>query len=127
MTSIIKPSLALAMIVAALLSSACMGPPVLSASSAGCSSLIPEDWKEGVAGAPLPESDTAGDWISFGDAQTGKLDQANGRTKDAIGIVERCEARDAAAIKRAQRNWIQRIFGQRERPRAPLERAIEAS
>lgn len=39
------------------------------------------------------------DWIAFGDAQTAQLDKANGRTADAIGIVERCEARDAAALK----------------------------
>jgi hypothetical protein len=52
-----------------------------------------------------------GDWIAFGDAQTAKLDQANSRTKDAIGIVERCEARDAAAVKRASRGFLGRIFG----------------
>jgi hypothetical protein len=46
---------------------------------------------------------TVGDWIAFADAQTGRLDQANDRTVSAIGIVERCEARDAAAVKRARR------------------------
>lgn len=53
-------------------------------------------------GAPLPAGDTMGDWIAFGDAQTAQLDKANGRTADAIGIVERCEARDAEALKRAR-------------------------
>lgn len=43
-----------------------------------------------------------GDWIAFGDAQTGQLDKANGRTADAIGIIERCEERDRAAVKRAR-------------------------
>jgi hypothetical protein len=51
-----------------------------------------------------------GDWIAFGDAQTGKLDQANGRTSDAISIVERCEARDAAAVKRATRRKVLGLF-----------------
>jgi hypothetical protein len=120
----IKRIFASAAILAALSLSACAGPPILSASSAGCSSLIPPEWKKGVAGADIPESDTIGDWISFGDAQTGKLDQANGRTEDAIGIMERCEARDAAAIKRAQRNWIQRIFSERQSAPGPLARAI---
>lgn len=64
-----------------------------------------------MAGAPLPDGDTVGDWISFADAQTGKLDQANGRTKDAISIVERCEARDQAAVKRATRGFWGRLFG----------------
>ena len=54
---------------------------------------------------------TVGDWIVFGDAQTGKLDEANGRTRDAIGIVERCEARDGDAVKRARRGWLRRLVG----------------
>lgn len=89
----------------------CMGPPVVTTMPNSCSSLLPPDWKQGVAGAPLPDGNDVGDWIVFGDAQTGKLDQANGRTKDAIGIVERCEARDAAAIKKASRGFFGRIFG----------------
>jgi hypothetical protein len=78
--------------------------------SAGCSSLLPADWKQGVTGADLPDGNTVGDWIAFGDAQTGKLDQANERTKASIGIVERCEARDAAAVKRATRRRFLGIF-----------------
>lgn len=54
-------------------------------------------------GAPLPpQPASVGDWVAFGDAQTGQLDKANGRIADAIGIVERCEARDAKAVKRAR-------------------------
>ena len=79
--------------------------------AAACSTLLPDDWKKGVAGADLPTGDTVGDWVSFADAQTGKLDQANGRTRDAIEIVERCEARDAAAVKRGSRGWRGRLFG----------------
>jgi hypothetical protein len=59
----------------------------------------------------MPDGDTVGDWIAFADAQTGKLDMANGRTRDAIDIVARCEARDAAAVKRATRSFLGRIFG----------------
>lgn len=81
------------------------------ASAASCSALLPAEWKQGVAPAALPDGDTVGDWIAFGDAQTGKLDQANGRTRDAMGIVERCEARDAAALKRARRGFFGRLFG----------------
>lgn len=91
---------------------ACVGgPPIVTASAAGCSQLLPGEWKVGVSGAPLPDGDTVGDWIAFGDAQTGRLDMANGRTKDAIGIVERCEARDAKAVKRARRGFFRRLFG----------------
>lgn len=84
----------------------CAAPTVLSTPNS-CATLLPQEWKQGVAGAELPTGDTVGDWVAFADAQTGKLDMANGRTRDAIGIIERCEARDAAAVKRATRRWWQ--------------------
>ena len=85
------------------------GPPIVTLSGAGCAALLPGEWRAGVVPASLPEGVTVGDWIAFADAQTGKLDEANGRTRDAIGIVERCEARDAAAVKRAKRGWLARF------------------
>jgi hypothetical protein len=88
-----------------VLPSACATPTVITR-NAGCSQLLPAEWLSGVPGADLPEGDTVGDWIAFADAQTGKLDVANGRTKDAISIVSRCEARDAAAVKRATRTFL---------------------
>ena len=86
------------------------GPPIVTTQGAGCASLIPPDWREGVEGAELPGGSTVGDWIAFGDAQTGKLDQANDRTVSTIGIVERCEARDAEAVRRATRRRFLGIF-----------------
>jgi hypothetical protein len=62
-----------------------------------------------VPGADLPANQVnTGDWIAFGDAQTGQLDKANGHTADVIEIVERCEQRDAAVIKRLQRPFWKR-------------------
>lgn len=87
------------------------GPPIVTASAAGCAALLPVEWRAGVIPAPLSDGSTVGDWVAFADAQTGKLDDANGRTRDAIGIVERCEARDAAAVKRARRGWLRRLAG----------------
>jgi hypothetical protein len=84
-----------------LLAGCVSAPPVLSASSA-CSTLLPDEWKKGVASAPLPEGETVGDWIAFADSQTGQLDKSNDRYKAAVGIVERCEARDRAAVKRSR-------------------------
>lgn len=89
-----------------LLLTSCATPTVIATPNS-CTTLIPENWRAGVPGAPLPAGDTVGDWISFGDAQTGKLDQANGRTTDTIGIIERCEERDEKAVKRATRRWWQ--------------------
>lgn len=93
-----------------LLLGACAGPTIISTPNS-CVTLIPTDWRAGVPGAPLPNNDTVGEWISFGDAQTGKLDQANGRTKDAIEIVEKCELRDKQAVKKSTRGFFGRLFG----------------
>lgn len=91
-----------ALILAPLLLCGCVtGGPIMAAAGS-CSSLVPVSWKEGVKGAPLPEGDTVGDWIAFGDAQTGKLDAANGRTADSLAIIERCEERDRQAVKRSR-------------------------
>ncbi len=91
---------------------ACVGGPrIVTTNAANCSTLLPDSWKAGVAGAPLPGGDTVGDWIAFGDAQTGKLDQANERTTSAIGIVSRCEERDRVAVKRGSRGFWGRLFG----------------
>ena len=80
-------------------------------SGAGCAALLPAEWRGGVIPAALPEGVTVGDWVAFADAQTGKLDEANGRTRDAIGIVERCETRDADALNKARRGWLRRLVG----------------
>lgn len=83
----------------------------MTPSDAGCVGLLPAEWKEGVPGAePPPDQANVGDWIAFGDAQTGRLDIANDRTISAIAIVERCEARDAEAIRRATRRRVLGIF-----------------
>lgn len=76
------------------------------ASPSACSTLIPDSWREAVPGAPLPKGDTVGEWVTFGDAQTGQLDKANGRTADTVGIIERCEKRDAAAVKKARPKFL---------------------
>lgn len=85
--------------------------PIVTSPAAACAALLPAEWKAGVAGAPLPNGDTVGEWIAFADAQTGRLDEANGRTRDTIAIVERCEARGAAELERARRGWLRRLLG----------------
>lgn len=85
--------------------------PIVTATPNSCSSLLPSSWLEGVAPPPLPAGNDVGDWVSFGDAAIGKLDQANGRTVDAITIVSKCEARDAKAVRKATRGFLGRLFG----------------
>lgn len=80
------------------------GPIIAAASS--CSSLIPDGWVAGVEGAPLPDGSTVGDWIAFGDAQTGRLDVANGRQADTLAIIGRCEARDRKAVDKSRPRFL---------------------
>lgn len=94
--AVFKLTLALALLV---VGGCAATPPIVTASNAnGCSALIPPAWRLPVEGAALPSHDTVGEWVSFGDAQTGKLDVANGRAVDTIVIVERCEQRDRDAV-----------------------------
>jgi hypothetical protein len=91
---------------------ACAGGALtVTGQSAGCASLISDNWRQGVEGADLPPVNaTVGDWIAFGDEQTGRLDMANDRTVSTIGIVERCEERDRQAIERATRRRFLGLF-----------------
>ena len=91
---------------ATLACGACVGGPVIATTQGACSRLIPDSWREPVAGAPLPEGNTVGDWIAFGDAQTGRLDVANGRTQDSLSIIERCEARDREAVEKSRPKFL---------------------
>lgn len=59
-----------------------------------------------MAPAPLPAGTTIGDWIAFGDAQTAQLGKANDRTSAAIGVIERCEARDREAVRASRAKFL---------------------
>ncbi len=83
----------------------CVSAPPIVALRTSCAELLPSEWRSPVPGAPLPAGETVADWISFADAQTGQLDKANDRTTSAIGIVERCEARDLEAVAKARKPW----------------------
>lgn len=60
-----------------------------------CGALIGPTLRADVSGADLPVGNTVGDWVAFGDAQTGKLDDANGRRSAVVEIVDRCQAEQA--------------------------------
>lgn len=86
--------------------SACATRPVAILSASPCSTLVPAEWRQGVPAPDLPAGSTAGEWAAFADAAVGRLDKSNGRTADALTIVERCEARDAQAADRLKpRPW----------------------
>jgi hypothetical protein len=50
--------------------------------------------------------DDARPWQSGFVEQTARLEQANDRTADTLHIVERCEARDAAALKKSRPRFL---------------------
>ena len=86
--------------------SACARPPAPILLASPCSTLVPAEWKAGVPAPSLPSGSTAGDWSAYADAAVGQLDRANGRTLDALTIVERCEARDQESADRLKpRPW----------------------
>lgn len=100
-----------------LAATACARPVVL-ASPSSCASLIPAEWEKGVDGAPEPSPAEPAPatpegrytqaiaelkkWVGFGVDESNRREQANGRTRDAIGIVRRCEQRDADAVRKSR-------------------------
>jgi hypothetical protein len=95
-----------------------------------CAELVPTPWRDGVAHAPDPAPAPAGPvapaatapesaktdywramyewalgetkkWTGFGVAEAQRVEDANGRTRDAISIISTCEKRDADAVKHA--------------------------
>lgn len=65
-----------------------------------CAALIGPTLRTDVAGADLPAGNTVGEWVAFGDAQTGKLDDANGRRAAVVEIIDGCQAEQARLARR---------------------------
>lgn len=85
-------------ICAALALAACGDKVVVSTPPVRCNTFIPESWSQGVASAPIPDTegmsllDQVKAWAGAYVAADGQLDKANGRTRDAIEIDRQCEA-----------------------------------
>lgn len=58
-----------------------------------------------VTPAALPTGSTVGDWVAFGDAQTGRLDVANQYKAAALEIVDKCELLQAERPRRWWQVW----------------------
>lgn len=54
--------------------------------------MIGQTLRTDVDPAPLPSENEIGDWVAFGDAQTQKLDDANGRRRAIVETVDLCQA-----------------------------------
>jgi hypothetical protein len=78
-----------------------------------CAGRIPPQLRAEVAPAAPPADNSVGQWVAFGDAQTGRLETANDRKATMLWIVEACEAEErAAAARLAPRPpWWRRLPG----------------
>jgi hypothetical protein len=57
-------------------------------------------------GAALPNNDSKGEWVAFGDRQTGQLDHANNDKEGVRGILTTCKAwQDKAAGAAKPKAW----------------------
>lgn len=72
-----------------------------------CAALIGPTLRTDVPPADLPTENTIGEWVAFGDAQTGKLGDANGRRAAVVEIADRCQAEQE---RLSRRPWW-RVFG----------------
>ncbi len=81
----------------ALTLTGCISRPVVTSPPARCASLVPPSWAEGVEATPVPDTsdlsllDQLKAWAGAYVAMGGQLQKANGRTADAVQIVQRCE------------------------------------
>ncbi|MFN3858093.1 MAG: hypothetical protein ACK4RV_10105 [Caulobacter sp.] len=71
-----------------------------------CAALVPASLRDDVEPADLPAANTIGDWVAFGDAQTGKLEQANKEKRGIIEIHDNCAKEQARIAERLKpRPW----------------------
>lgn len=76
-----------------------------------CSSLVGPSLRADVPPVAMPAVDaTAGEVWTALDGQTGRLDIANSNRRAVLEVVEGCEARDAATVKRLNAPWWKRPF-----------------
>ena len=87
----------LAIVACGLSVAGCATSPILGALN--CGALIGPTLRSDVEPAPLPEN-TLGGWVAFGDAQTGRLDDANGRRRAVVEIVDGCQSEQDRLTKR---------------------------
>jgi hypothetical protein len=107
------PALALALL-ATLACAACAGGPRIETIPVAldCGSRVPPQLRAEVAGAPPPADNSIGEWVAFGDAQSGRLEVANERKATVLWIVDACEAEEKKAAEALKpKPWWGRLFG----------------
>jgi hypothetical protein len=65
-----------------------------------CAALIGPTLRADVPPADLPAENTVGAWVAGFDAQTGKLEDANGRRGAVVEIIDNCQAEQERLTRR---------------------------
>lgn len=94
--------------------SACAGGPRIETIPVAldCASRVPPQLRKPVEAAPPPADNSVGEWVAFGDAQTGRLEIANDRNGTVLWIVDNCAAEQTkAAAALAPTPWWRRMLG----------------
>lgn len=101
----------LALMSIALAAQGCVGSRVIVPPKSACSTLVPESWEKGVGSAGFPAAGSTDlerlkSWTEFAVEQTARLMSSDGRLKDTIGIIRRCEERDMLALEKARPRFL---------------------
>lgn len=71
-----------------------------------CSDLLPPDWLKEVPAEELPSVSAAvGDWVTLANSLAGDVDTEHDHYVQGVGIVKRCEDRDAAVTAHLTKPW----------------------
>ena len=109
MRSLLRPTRALLpALLVTLACAACASAPRIETIpvALACASRVPPQLRDDVKPAPLPADQTVGEWVAFGDAQTGKLEQANDEKATVLWIVDQCEGEQTKAAQAlSKRRW----------------------
>jgi hypothetical protein len=60
--------------------------------------------------ARFPQTNTAGEWVDFGNRESGQLDEANARADGIVGIGRACDLREEEAKKKLERKRFLGVF-----------------
>jgi hypothetical protein len=76
-----------------------------------CGALVPESLRRAVPAPALPEGGTVGDWVTYADAATGRLDEANANKTAVVEILDACDAQHEALREALEpESWWSRLW-----------------
>lgn len=84
----------------------CASAPRIVPIQYACASRVPPQLADDVPSAALPTENTVGQWVAFGDAQTGQLERANDEKQTALWIVNQCEDEAKKAADDITKPWF---------------------